>query len=178
MFDEIDFSKFKRVVNVAGQAGYLAKEFAKKYTNVEFINYDDKAWKKLQDETAQKCGAFPSNIKFEYGNPLDKIPEADCIIAPAIFTWLSCDNKKKLGDSIFKALSAGGQLVILENVTSENRDRDDCGLKNSFLTLATGVQGFGASLKEHTECLQKHGFKDVHQVAKGKGNVDIIVASK
>jgi len=178
MLDEIDFNQFKRVVNIAGQAGYLAKAFAKKYPNIEFVNFDAKEWKKIQDETAKKCGAFESNIKFEYGNPLDKIPEGDCILLPNIITWMSCENRMKLAENLFKALKSGGKIVILENVTSENRDRDDCGLKQSFITLIAGTEGFGESLKEHEACLKKVGFTNVEQIAKGKGNVDIITANR
>lgn len=178
MLDQIDFSKFKTVVNVAGQSGYLAKEFSTRYSNVEFINFDDKAWKKLQQETEQKCGAFPSNIKLEYGNPLDKIPEADCIIVPNVCVYLGVEDKKKLGESLYKALRPNGMLVILDSVTSENRDVDDCGLKQSFSTLCLGIEGFATSFKECQECLTKHGFKDVHQLAKLKGNNALIVATK
>ena len=178
MFNKVDFSRFNRVVNVAGQAGYLSRDFAKRFPNIEFVNLDDKKWKNIQNETIEKHGAFPSNIKFEYSNPLDKIPEADCIIVPNISNYLSYDNKTKLSDNLFKSLKKGGLLVILENVTSENRDVDDCGLKQSFSTLCLGIEGFATSFEECQKCLMKHGFKDVQELAKGAGSVDIIIATK
>lgn len=173
-----DFSKFKTVVDISGKNGCLSAYLAKQFPNVTFISFDDKKWEKLQKEIAQKKGDFPSNLKFEYGNPLTKIPEADCILVPELIQYLGTEDRKKLGDNLYAALRENGKLIILENVTSEERNIDDCGLKASFMTVMLGIEGYAASLKEHQQCLSKHGFKDIDIGFKGDGNMVAICASK
>ena len=178
LFDNVDFTQFKSVVDIAGRGGCLARKFAKRFPNVEYICYDDKAWKKIQTETIEKCGEFPSNIKFEYGNPLDKIPESDCIIVPEVLPWLNCKHKNTLEENLFKSLKVGGKLILIENITSEERNVDDCGLTSSFFTMMVGSEGHANSFKELSEALKKHGFKDVSLLEKGYGNCAIIFATK
>lgn len=178
LFDNVDFNQFKTVVDIAGRGGCLARKFAKRFPNVEYICFDDKEWKKIQQESTLKEGEFPSNIKFEYGNPLDKIPEADCILVPEVLPWLNCEHKAKLEENLYKALKAGGRLILIENITSEERNVDDCGLGSSFFTLMVGSEGNASSFKELSQCLMKHGFKDVSLMDKGYGNCAIVFATK
>jgi len=178
LFNDIDFSRFGKVVDIAGRGGCLARAFAKRFPATEYVCFDDKEWKKIQNESIKLKGEFPSNIKFEYGNPLDKIPESDCIMVPNVLPWLNCEHKNKLEENLFKSLKAGGSLILFENIISDERNVDDCGLSSSFLIMMAGSEGHAVSLKELTSALNKHGFQNVRRIEKAYGNLAIVVATK
>jgi len=179
LIESVDFSQFKRVMDISGKSGYLCKKIAMKHPNIEVICFDDKRWKPLTDDTQKKFGPFPNNLRFEWGNLLtDKIPEADCIIVPKTFSFLNTDDKKKFEDIIYKSLMKGGKVIVMQNVISDKRDVDDCGLKHSFALFINGFDGYDCSVEEYQKCLVDHGFRDVQVVATLPGDVAVISATK
>jgi len=179
LFDSVDFTKFKTVLHLYGRSGCFARAFARKYPNVEIISFDDKKWQNVQKIKVDKRGPFPSNVKLEFGNPLDKLPEVDCIIMTHDSSCLECTDSCKLGKNIHDSLrQPNGELIILDNFVSEERNIDDCGLKMSFCNLMKGKQGHVRSLTDIKLALGRLDFKDVSLCEKEFENLCCVIATK
>jgi len=179
LMNKIDFNRYKRVVDVHGLFGNLSMMLKKKFPNVEFISFDNK---KLQThvETRLKGNDMWDLVKVEYGNlAKDNIPsDCDCVIAPHILMQFGCDNRKNIIKGFYNKLNNNGDLIIMENLLDENRSKDDCGLKISFMFAMMGYEGYSMTFEEYRKLLLDCGFMDVCRIPKSPGMSDIIIAKK
>lgn len=176
----VDFSKYETIVDLAGKTGCLGMRIAQSNPLINVISFDDPKWEKIQkDEIKKRSIHLPANLRFEYGSVMtDKIPVADCVIIPQKGQWASSEEKEKLAKKISDSMKPGARLIIMENVISEERNVDDCGLKQSFYMLMNDFDGVDVSFTEKKDALIKHGFTNIELIAKILGNTAIISAIK
>jgi len=178
LINNVDFSRFNRIVDIHGMVGMLAKMIRQKFKNCEIISFENKNIKTLCEEK-QKTYNIHGEVKFEYGDLLkDKIPECDCVIAPMCFQWYSGENREKIQKMIFERLKEGGTLIVMDHFIDEERKKDSCGLKHSACMAIHGMEGFEKSFLEANETLTRLGFSDVEFVQRECGYADIVIARK
>jgi len=178
LVSKIDFTPFKRIVDLHGCAGELSMLIKKECLNSEIISFDNKYFKEFLELKLKGHDMFHA-IKAEYGDILkDKIPQGDCYIATDLLFHYSCENKKQILKNIHQYLLPEGMLLIIEHLIDEERKIDDCGLKKSFMMGVLGEEGSAHSFGEYEECLKFWGFKDIKLLKLGKGLSEVIVATK
>jgi hypothetical protein len=178
LLQNVDFSRFKRIMDLRGGLGWLSVLIKQKFLNAELISFD---YKKVQSyvEEVMRGQHMLGWIRLEYGDILkDKLPEADCMIAPHILMHFNCDNKLKILKRIFESLPMNGELIIMENLMDEERSKDSHGLKISFMIGLMGYEGYSISFEEYRKLLQAAGFSDIQHINKGHGVADIILCRK
>lgn len=178
LLSKFDFSKFKKVVDIHGLSGCLAIKIKQKFPACDVYSYDNK---KIKDtaETKLRGKEMQEIVKLEYGDLYrDNIPQADCVIAPHVLMNYSMDNKKAILKRIYDNLYENGELIIMENLIDENRHKDDCGLKISFMFGMMGYEGFAISFNEYRDLLKTTGFTNIDRLEKTRGVSDIIIAKK
>lgn len=178
LLEKVHFPKYRRVVDLHGGNGTLSMSIKRKFPQCEVVSFDNKKCKECV-EMKLKGNEMFNAVKLEFGNILsDKLPTSDCFIAPHILVHFNCENKKKACKNIFNSLDSYGDLLLVENLTDENRNKDNCALKMSFMLGAMGDQGAAHSFEEWKSCLTSVGFKDVRRIDSGELPSAIIVANK
>jgi hypothetical protein len=178
LINNVDFSRFNRVVDIHGCVGMLAYEIKRTFQTCEVVSFDNKKLKSLCEEKMKTYG-IQGEIKYEYGDLLkDKIPDCDCVIAPFTFMWYSKEHKGQIAQMIYDQLAEGGTFIFMEDLVDEERERNSCGLKHSFCLSVHGMEGYAKSYSECQECLGKLGFKDIQHIKKSCGYADIIICRK
>lgn len=178
LLEKIDFSKYKKIVDIHGLTGCLAMKIKKKFNNVDVCSFDNKKIQKFAESYLEKEN-LKNLITLSYGDLMkDKIPEANCVVAPHILMNYSYENKKIILKGIYEKLSNNGELIIMENLVDVTRSKDDCGMKISFMFAMMGYEGFSMSFSEFKTLLHEVGFKDITQLPKIRGVNDLIIAKK
>jgi hypothetical protein len=178
LINNVDFSRFNRIVDIHGMVGMLAKMIRQKYKNCEIISYENKNIKTLCEEK-QKTYDIHGEVRFDYGDILkDKIPECDCVIAPMCLEWYSKDNAEMILKMIFERLKEGGALILMHHLLDDERRKDSCGLKHSACMAIHGMEGYLESFLEQNETLTRMGFSNIQLIQKGCGYADIVIAIK
>lgn len=178
LINEINFEKYKTVIDIHGLNACLAMKIKTKYPKCNLISFDNK-YLKEKAETKLKGHEMFEMVKLEFGDlRKDKIPEADCVLAPHILMHLNYENKKNVLKGIFESLRMNGDLIIMENLVDENRSKDSCGLKISFMFAIMGYEGYASSFNEYKELLIDAGFEDVKILSRQYGLSDLIIARK
>jgi len=183
LLKEFNFDNFNRVIDLHGLTGCLAMKIKQKYSKCEVIAFEHKYLKNCM-ETKLKGYNMYESIKTYFGDlrndklNADMLMNADCIIAPHILMHFECEKRKSILQNIFNCLKSGGQLIIMENLIDENRSKDSCGLKISFMSLIMGYEGYAASLDEYKKCLTEIGFDDIRNISRHHGLSDFIICRK
>ena len=179
MMDMVDFSRFKRVMDVRGSYGLLSSMLKKKFPTLSCISYDNPSMKTHATEKISQLG-MQNEISVESGNLLTgQLPEADCVIAPFIFMHYNDENCLKIMKHIFTSVnsSKGGQLIILENLL--DTDWKDCkALSMSYMMAIQNSEGNARTFKEFKVMLMSAGFKNVDRMQMGPGMADMMIALK
>lgn len=190
LLDRIDFSKYQRVIDIHGLTGCLAMKLKKRYPTCDVVSFENSKLKSLaenkvqglgmQDAIKLECGDFRNKGAFStlFGGKAGLKTDCDCVIAPHILMQFNCENRKKVLESVFECLRLNGDLIIMENLIDENRSKDSCGLKISFMLSAMGYEGFESSFSEYKCMLSEAGFEDIQHIPQHQGLSDIIIARK
>jgi hypothetical protein len=183
LLNEINFEDYGKVIDVHGLSGCLAMKIKKRYPKCDVISFENK---KLQEcaETKLKGHNMYESVKLYFGDlrydkfNADMLMNADCILAPHILMHFNCENRKAVLEHLFNCLRVGGTLIIMENLVDENRSKDSCGLKISFMLSMMGYEGYETSFEEYRKCLTEIGFEEIRNISKHHGLSDLIVCRK
>jgi len=177
LMELVDFSRFKRVMDVRGSYGLLSAKLKKRFPTVEFISFDNPTLESyavdklkqlnMRDDVVIKSGSLIS------GN----LPEADSVISPFSFMHYNDENCLKAMKHIHSCLSSNGQLIILENLIDP--ERKDCkAMSMSFMMGIQNCEGNARTFSEFMALLMSAGFKTVDRMQMGVGMADIMIAMK
>lgn len=189
LLEQINFEQYERVVDIHGLKGLLAAKIKKRYPKCEVISFDNDKLKSCA-ETYIKGHNMQDNVKLEFGDFRSKgifsslfgkgglKSDCDCVLAPHILMHFGYDNKKRVLEGIFNSLRKNGELIIMENLIDENRTKDSCGLKISFIFSMMGYEGYACSFNEYKKLLTEAGFGDINYISHHEGFSDLIIAKK
>jgi len=179
LISSIDFSRFRRVLDLHGGKGILASKIKKKFPLCDIWSYENKNMQKCAEEYING-NQLKDIIHLQFGDLLkDQLVEADCIIAPHILMQYSREHKEVIMRGVYDYLYSNGEFIIMENLIDSRREKDSCGLKISFmLGLLLGYEGSAGTFEEYRDSLLKCGFKSVERITRGHGMSEIIVARK
>lgn len=179
LISNINFAKFKKVMDIHGLTGCLAMKIKKNFPSCDLILFDNKKIKECA-EIKIKGHDMQDSIRMEFGDLLkDKLPmDSDCIVAPHILMHYNCANRKTILEKIFNSLANNAELIILENLMDDEREGKDHSLTMSFMLGVMGYEGYACTFEEYRTTLSEIGFKDVQRIHKKHGLSDILIATK
>lgn len=165
-----DLSAFTRMVDLGGATGHLAMAVHEKYPSIRAAVFDLPRVIGFAKTIAQE-------IDFIEGDFFaDALPSADLYALGRILHDWSEEKIRALLDKIYKALPAGGGLLIAEILL----DDDKMGPVNAHmqsLNMLVVTEGRERSLPEYESLLRAAGFARVTGKRTGKA-VDAILAVK
>jgi len=177
LIELVDFSRFKRVVDVRGSYGLLAAKLKKRFPTVEFISFDNPTLETFAVEKLTTLNMI-NDVVVKSGSILSgPIPESDCVIAPHIFMHFNNDNTLTAMNNIFRSLSPNGQLIILENLI-DPESKDCKAITMSFMMGIKNCEGQARSFNEYMALLMSCGFRSCDRIQTGPGMSDLIIATK
>jgi hypothetical protein len=183
LLDEINFDNFEKVIDVHGLSGCLAMKIKKKYPKCDVISFENKKLRECAETKLKGHNMFES-VKLYFGDLRndkfnnDMLTQPDCIVAPHILMHFDCEHRKTVLENLFNCLKKDGWLIIMENLVDENRSKDSCGLKISFMLSMMGYEGYETSFEEYKKCLTEIGFDEVRNVSRHHGLSDLVICRK
>jgi len=183
LLNTINFDNFAKVVDIHGLSGCLAMKIKKRFPKCDVISFENKKLRECA-ETKLKGHNMYESVKLYFGDlrtdklNADVLVQADCILAPHLLMHFECEHRKTVLTNIFNCLKKDGQLIIMENLVDEDRSKDSCGLKISFMLSMMGYEGYSVSFEEYKKCLTEIGFEDIQNISKNHGLSDLIICRK
>lgn len=178
LMELIDFTRFKRVVDVRGSYGLLSAKLKKRFPTVEFVSYDNPT---LETYAVSRLTALNmiNDVLVRSGSVLSgNVPECDCVIAPNLFMHFNNDNCLLALRNVYHCLSKqGGQLIIMENFVDPQM-KDCKAITMSFMMGIQNCEGHARTFDEFLALLLSAGFKSADRVMMGPGMCDMIIATK
>ncbi len=163
-----DLSRFKRLVDLGGATGHLAKAAKERYPAMEVAVFD-----------------LPGVVEFarEFGVEAiagdfftDELPDADLYAMGRILHDWSAEKIGKLLGKVLGKLCTGGALLIAERLMDENR-AGPIGAHMQSLNMLVCTEGRERTLSEYSELLREAGFSRVQGQVTG-APLDAIIAYK
>jgi hypothetical protein len=183
LLNEFNFDNFDKVIDLHALTGCLAMKIKQKFSKCQMIAFEHKYLKDCMETKLKGHNMFDS-VKTYFGDlrtdklNADLLMNADCIIAPHILMHFDCEKRKTILQNIFNCLKMNGQLIIMENLIDENRSKDSCGLKISFMSIIMGYEGHASSFEEYRKCLTEVGFEVMRNTSRHQGISDVIICRK
>ncbi|KAN0044538.1 hypothetical protein ACTA71_006054 [Dictyostelium dimigraforme] len=105
----IDFSSFKKIVDIGGNHGSFVGEILKKYPNSHGINFD-------MDSFFQGAGELFQNPRLEHksGDFFESVPAGDCYILKRILHDWNEQDCIRILETIGKSILPGGKVIIFD----------------------------------------------------------------
>jgi hypothetical protein len=183
LLKEFNFDNYEKVIDLHGLTGCLAMKIKQNFSKCQIIAFEHKNLKNCM-ETKLKGFNMQESIKTYFGDlrsdklNADLLMNADCILAPHILMHFDCEKRKTILTNIFNCLKINGTLIIMENLIDENRSKDSCGLKISFMSIIMGYEGYASSMEEYRTLLTEIGFDEIKNISRHHGLSDFIVCRK
>ncbi|KAN0044537.1 hypothetical protein ACTA71_006053 [Dictyostelium dimigraforme] len=111
----IDFSSFKKIVDIGGSHGTFVGEILKKYPNSHGINFDLYSFFQGAGEMVQN-----SRLEHKHGNFFDSVPNGDCYILKRILHDWNDEGCIKILKNIHKSMESDGKVFIFEYIINPN----------------------------------------------------------
>lgn len=165
LVDKVNFSKYRKLLDVGGGSGAYCIEIAKKYPAIQATVFDlpstlnitaEKIMEAKLSERIQTCG----------GNFFtDELPEdSDVILLSMILhDWSPAENLHIL-QKCFAALPPGGEIIVSELMVNDNKTGPVLAALMSLNMLIETTGGQNYTWSEYTEWLTKVGFVDIRRV--------------
>jgi acetylserotonin N-methyltransferase len=143
-----DLSSFRRLVDLGGASGHLAKAIAARYPAMDCAVFD------LPAVAAEFPGVIAGNFF------TDPLPPADLYALSRILHDWSEEKIALLLRRVFTALPNGGALLVAEKILDEDPPGPVAGHMQS-LNMLVCTEGRERTLSQYRELLEDAGFTDV-----------------
>lgn len=140
-----DLSRFHRLVDLGGGTGHLAQAARERYPNLQTAVFDLPGVARM----------FPGTIAGDFFT--DPLPEADLFSLGRILHDWSEEKIHKLLDKIYRALPAGGGLLIAEKFL----DPQNVSAHMQSLNMLVVTEGRERTAGEYASLLRAAGFSSV-----------------
>jgi O-methyltransferase/methyltransferase family protein len=154
------WKNYKTVVDVGGAQGGLLVQLCLAHPHLHGTNFDLAVAGPIFDEYAASHG-LSDRLKFQSGNFFEEsLPSADVITMGHILHDWNLDEKRMLIEKAYKALPAGGALLVFEALIDDDRRTNTFGLLMSLNMLIETPGGFDYSGKDCSEWMRAAGFRE------------------
>jgi len=177
--DVFDAQRFRRLLDIGGATGTYTIAFLHKNPHMEAVLFDlppvvEMARERLQaDGLSERVTLVPGDF-YE-----DELPgECDLALVSAIIHQNSPAQNLDLYKKIFRALVAGGTILIRDHVMDETRTKPAAGALFSLNMLIGTEGGDTYTFEEIRETLKKAGFIDIKQLRSGDQMDSLVGATK
>lgn len=164
MVEAFDLSRFRKLVDLGGATGHLAKAAKDRYPNLEVAVFD-------LPEVAEIVDGVMAGDFFS-----DELPEADLYALGRIVHDWSEQKIHKLLAKVLRKLPQNGALLLAEKLLDENRAGPVAAHMQS-LNMLVCTEGRERTLSEYSELLLGAGFRQVRGKVTG-APLDAIFAEK
>ena len=156
-----DLSRFHRLVDLGGGTGHLAQAARERYPHLQTAVFDLPGVARM----------FPGTMAGDFFT--DPLPEADLFSLGRILHDWSEEKIHKLLDKIYRALPAGGGLLIAEKFL----DPQNVAAHMQSLNMLVVTEGRERSAEEYASLLRAAGFSSIETRRTGTP-LDAILAIK
>ncbi|MCL2931163.1 MAG: acetylserotonin O-methyltransferase [Trichodesmium sp. MAG_R03] len=163
LFENVDFSNFKNIVDVGGGDATNSIALAKAFpdVNITLMDIPDSckiAQKNIeQNQLSDRITVFKSNIFVD-----EFLQNQDCFLFIHVLVIWSLDKNTILLRRAYEALNPGGSVVIFNMMSNDNEDGPLMGaLDSSYFVSIPHEGGMIYSWKDHEQCLKDAGFTKI-----------------
>jgi len=150
---------YKTFLDVGTAQGDLAVQIAKRNPHLRGVGYDLPEVAPTFEEYAKATGT-DAQLTFAPGNFLhDDLPRADVVLMGHILHDWDLATKRALIEKAYKALPAGGALVVYEAIIDDARTKNAFGLMMSLNMLIETPGGFDYTGADCSAWMRDAGFK-------------------
>ncbi|OWF46964.1 uncharacterized protein LOC110454961 [Mizuhopecten yessoensis] len=151
-----DLSTHREAVDLGGGSGQISFELSREYPNMEITVFDlpqvSQMAEKLQPASTK------DRVSFKSGNFLeDNIPSGDLFILSHIVHMWNSQSLDQILTKVYASLPAGGSMLVLEKVLSEQRDGPELAITNDLL-MTLMSKGQERTSTEYQNLFAKYGF--------------------
>ncbi|EAL69787.1 O-methyltransferase family 2 protein [Dictyostelium discoideum AX4] len=166
----IDFSPFKKIVDIGGSHGRFVCEILEKYPNSHGINFDLESF-------FNGAGELIKNPRLEHksGNFFESVPEGDCYILKRILHDWKDEDCIKILETIGKSILPGGKVIIFDCIINPKNYN-----KGHLYLDVMMFHFFGSeekTIKQFSNISDKAGFK-IDKVVNEIPNYCLIISKK
>ncbi|MBJ8154341.1 methyltransferase [Bacillus cereus] len=165
LVNAIDFSKYKKLLDVGGGSGAYCIEIAKKFPNIQAVVFDLPSALKI---TAKKIidANLSTRIQTYTGNFFtDELPKSsDVILLSMILHDWSTDENLTILQNCYNALPSGGEIIISELMVDDDKTGPVFAALMSLNMLIETTGGQNYTWSEYTDWLTNIGFVDIRRV--------------
>jgi hypothetical protein len=151
---------YKTVADIGGAQGGLLVQLCLAHKHLHGTNFDLAVVGPIFEEYVASHG-LSDRLSFQPGNFFEEpLPSADVITMGHILHDWNLNEKIMLIEKAFKALPAGGALIVFESLIDDERRSNTFGLLMSLNMLIETPGGFDYTGKDCSEWMRAAGFRD------------------
>ncbi len=167
----------KTFFDIGGAQGACSVQVALAHPHLTGGNFDLPEVGPVYEEYV-KSFKLESRLKFRAGNFFkDELPTADVLVMGHVLHDWGLADKKKLLAKAYKALPAGGVLLVYEGLIDDDRRKNTFGLLMSLNMLIETKEGFDYTGADCIGWMKEAGFRQV-RVEPLAGPHTMVVATK
>lgn len=165
LVEKVDFSKYKKLLDVGGGSGAYCIEIAKKYPTIEAAVFDLPTALKITNERIREAN-LSAQIKTHEGNFFTgEFPkEYDVFLLSMILHDWSPEENLLILQRCYDALPSGGEIIISELMVNDDKTGPVFAALMSLNMLIETTAGQNYTWSEYTEWLTEVGYIDIRRV--------------
>jgi hypothetical protein len=158
--EQFPWKDYNTVVDIGGAQGGLLVQLCLAHPHLRGTNFDLAVVGPVFNEYVASRG-LSDRLKFQEGNFFEEdLPSADVITMGHILHDWNLDEKRMLLDKAYRALPAGGALIVFEALIDDERRQNAFGLLMSLNMLIETPGGFDYTGKDCSEWMRAAGFRE------------------
>ena len=155
---KFSWKDYQTVVDIGGAQDGLLVQLGLAHPHLQGTNFDLAVVEPVFTEYVAANG-LSNRLKFLPGNFFeDSLPEADVITMGHILHDWDLDQKRMLLEKAYRALPAGGALIVFEALIDDERRQNVFGLLMSLNMLIETSGGFDFTGRDCCDWMSKAGF--------------------
>lgn len=165
LVEKVDFSKYKKILDVGGGSGAYCIEIAKKFSNIQAVVFDLPSTLKITSEKIIEAN-LSTQIQTYAGNFFtDELPKhSDIVLLSMILHDWSPDENLSILQKCYAALPSEGEIIISELMVNDDKTGPVFAALMSLNMLIETQGGQNYTWAEYTEWLTDVGFVDIKRV--------------
>lgn len=157
---KVPWGQYRTFADVGTAQGDLAVQIALENEHLRGLGYDLAEVGPIFEEYVEQNG-LNNRLSFHPGNFFeDPLPNVDVITMGHILHDWNLEEKKMLLGKAYKALNAGGAVVIYESIIDDDRSQNAFGLLMSLNMLIETPGGFDYTGQDCKAWMKEIGFRD------------------
>ncbi|MEM5405095.1 methyltransferase [Paraburkholderia unamae] len=168
------WQNYRSVVDVGTAQGALVAEITRTHEHLSGIGFDLPAVAPVFDDYIA-ANALQDRIHFHPGDFFkDALPSADVLVMGHILHDWNLEQKRELLARSYRALPAGGCLIVYDAMIDDERRHNAFGLLMSLNMLIETPGGFDYTARQCREWMTEAGFREIRVEPLGGQNAMVI----